>query len=68
MKTKMLIALQAYALGQIELHKMNVEVYLENPVGIGEHSDVLEAIQSQLGKIAEWEDQLFVLEKHFEVK
>ncbi len=66
MKTKMLIALKAYALGQIELHKMNVEVYLENPVGIGEHSDVLEAIQSQLGKIAEWEDQLFVLEKHFE--
>lgn len=66
MRTKMLAALRKYAEGQIALHKMNVEVYLNNPAGIGEHPDVLEAVQKELHSIAEWEDQLFVLEKHFE--
>ncbi len=65
MRNKMLQALKANAEGQIALHKMNVEVYLENPAGIGEHPDVLEAVQKELGVIAEWEDQLEVLEKHF---
>ena len=27
---------------------MNIEVYLANPVGIGEHPDVLGAIQDQI--------------------
>jgi hypothetical protein len=66
MRTKMLAALRQYAEGQIALHKVNVEVYLKNPAGIGEHPDVMEAVQKELHSIAEWEDQLFVLEKHFE--
>lgn len=45
---------------------MNVEVYLNNPVGIGEHPDVMEAIEEELKAIAEYEDQLEVLEKYFE--
>ncbi len=65
MREKMLTALKLYAEGQIQLHKMNVEVYLTNPAGIGEHPDVMEAVQKELGQIAEWEDQIFVLEKHF---
>jgi len=44
---------------------MNVEVYLNNPVGIGEHPDVMEAIEEELKAIAEYEDQLEVLEKYF---
>lgn len=65
MREKMLTALKFYAEGQIELHKMNVEVYLTNPAGIGDHPDVMESIQKELGKIAEWEDQIFVLGRHF---
>jgi len=65
MREKMLAALKLYAEGQIELHKMNVEVYLTNPAGIGEHPDVMESVQKELGQTAEWEDQIFVLEKHF---
>jgi hypothetical protein len=45
---------------------MNVEVYLTNPAGIGEHSDILEAIEEELKVIAEYEDQLEILEKYFE--
>ena len=44
----MIAALLAHAQGDIQKHKMNVEVYLTNPVGIGEHSNVLEAIEEEL--------------------
>ena len=52
MREKMLAALKLYAEGQIELHKMNVEVYLTNPAGIGEHPDVAEALDTQVEKYA----------------
>ena len=41
LRVKMLDALVADAQGNIAKAKANVEVYLENPVGIGEHPDVL---------------------------
>lgn len=59
-------AVRDYAAGHIEKHRYNVEVYLQHPAGIGEHPDVLEAIQSELHKIAEYDDILEVLDKYFE--
>ena len=35
---------------------------VDNPAGIGEHSDIMEAIQGELDKIAIHEDRLAVLE------
>ena len=52
MREQLLRAVQAHAQGEIEKHKVNVNVYLENPAGIGEHSDITEAIQVALDKIA----------------
>ena len=43
----------------------NVEVYLEHPMGIGEHSDITEAIQVELDKIARYHDQIEVINKYF---
>ena len=40
----MLKALKANALGNIEKHKVNIEIYMHNAVGIGEHSDIMSAI------------------------
>ena len=54
-----------HADGEIQIHKMNIEVYLTNPAGIGEHSDVMEAIQSELDKMAEANDRLEMLTKYF---
>lgn len=51
--------------GELEKHKNNVKVYLANPAGIGEHSDISEAISSELDKIANAEDKLQVIKKHF---
>ena len=61
----MVSALLAHAQGDIQKHKMNVEVYLSNPVGIGEHSNVMEAIEEELNMIAKYEDQITVIKKHF---
>tara|TARA_R100000278_G_scaffold96632_1_gene73897 strand:+ start:58 stop:267 length:210 start_codon:yes stop_codon:yes gene_type:complete len=68
MRDKMLSALLAHAQGDIQKHKMNVEVYLTNPVGIGEHSNVMEAIEEELNMIAKYEDQVSVIKKHFIIK
>ena len=50
---------------EIEKAKDNVKVYLNNPVGIGEHPDLAAAIDSQMETIAHAEDKLEVLLKHF---
>ena len=64
----MVAALLAHAQGDIQKHKMNVEVYLNNPVGIGEHSDIMEAIETEFNMIAKYEDQVTVIKKHFLIK
>ena len=65
LRVKMLDALLADAGGNIAKAKANVEVYLHNPVGIGEHPDVLGAIQEQLDIIAHEEERIEVIGKHF---
>lgn len=65
MRKILLDAVRTHAIGHIAKHKANVEVYLANPAGIGEHSDIIEAIEIELNKIAEYEDQLEALDKHF---
>ena len=65
MRKQLLSALLAHATGEIEMHKANVEVYLTNPVGIGEHPDVTQAMQEELDKIARWHDQVEVIKTYF---
>jgi len=65
LREKTITALKNNAIGNISKAKVNVEVYLHNPVGIGEHPDVLGAIQEQLDIIAHEEERLEVLDKHF---
>ena len=65
MRDQLIRAVLAHAHGEIEKHKANVNVYLEHPAGIGEHSDITEAIQCELDKIARYDDQLQVLDKYF---
>ena len=64
-RAKMLEAHKSHAQGHIDKHKMNVEVYLNNSVGIGEHPDVLEAIEKELAVIAQYMDELEVLNRYF---
>ena len=68
MRKQLLNALMAHAQGEIAIHRANVEVYLTNPVGIGEHPDVTQAIQEELDKIARWHDQIEVINTYFKGK
>ena len=65
MRNEILNALRAEATGNIEKARLNIEIYLKNPVGIGEHPDVLAAIQDQLDIIAHEEERIEVLQKYF---
>lgn len=64
----MIEALKAHAVGHIEKHKVNVEVILQKAVGIGEHGDILTEAEKELKVIAEYDDQLEMLNKYFVVK
>ena len=65
MKPELIKALLSHAQGEINYHKANVNVYLNNPTGIGEHPDVMGAITDELDKIAKYHDQVEVLERYF---
>jgi|TARA_B100001939_G_C16917557_1_gene607672 hypothetical protein len=51
--------------GQIEMAKANILVYTRNPAGIGEHSDIVEAVEVEIAKIAEAEDKISAIKNHF---
>ena len=68
MREEMIEALRKHAEGHIEKHKLNVEVILQKPVGIGEHGDVLTEAEKELKVIAEYDDQLQMLDKYFTKK
>ena len=65
MRDQMIKALLAHAQGDIEKHKANVEIYLTNPAGIGEHSDIMDAVENELNMIAKYQDQIDVIQRYF---
>ena len=65
MREQLIKALLAHAHGDIQQHVANVEVYLTNPAGIGEHSNIVEAIEQELDMIAKYQDQIDIINKYF---
>jgi selenophosphate synthase len=65
MRKEMIEATRQHAIAHIQKHKMNVEIYLTNPVGIGEHSDIMDAIEKELTVMAEYQDHLEMLDLYF---
>jgi len=65
MRQQLLDAFKKQCEGNIEKHKVNIEVYLTNPVGIGEHPDIMEAIEQEMNKLAEWDELLGTCNKYF---
>ena len=58
-------ALKSYYSSLIDIHKSELQVYIDNPVAIGDHSNLVETMDILVGKIADAEDKLIVLETHF---
>ena len=65
LKQQMINAARKHAEAEIELHKTNIDVYMEKVVGIGEHSDIVETIQKELDAMAAANDRLEMLDKYF---
>ena len=63
LRTRMIEGVIAHLEVKIAYHKANVEVYLVNPSGIGEHSDIMEALEHELKQVAEYEDMLGVAQR-----
>ena len=62
MKNQLNKAVLMHAHGIQELAKTNILVYMNQPVGIGEHSDVVEAIQLELDKMATAQDRIDMMD------
>ena len=58
---ELLEALEIQYRGNIASARANVRVYLENPAGIGEHPDVVQAIDTQIAIIADNQEKLEIL-------
>ena len=61
MKNIIADSMMSYLSGKVKYHKANVLVYLKNPVGIGEHPDIMAAIEEELAKCAEYHEKLEIL-------
>jgi len=55
----------SYMQAQAGKHKMNIDVLLDNNVGLAEHPDIMETIENELEKMAEYHDKYEMLEKYF---
>lgn len=50
---------------EIASAKANIDVYNRNPAGIGEHPDLVQAVDTEVVKLADAEDKLNTLNKHY---
>lgn len=65
LKPALISAVMKKAEGELQAHKANIEVYLANPVGIGEHSNIIEAIETELKGMAKAEEIINLLDNYF---
>ena len=65
LRNMLIDAHMSYLVGGINKHKANIEVYMNNTIGIGEHSDIIETIDLELEKLSNYHDKLEMLVKYF---
>ena len=63
----MIKALKKKYEADIEEAKATAEIYLEKPVGIGEHPQFVKELDTLMSKIAEAEDKLTVVNQRFDL-
>ena len=56
--TQLLEALGKRLEGDVAIHEANIRVYMNNPVGIGEHPQLIAAIEEEVEKLTEAADKL----------
>jgi hypothetical protein len=65
MRQQMIGVLKQHFEAHILKHKMNVDIMLNNPMAIHDHTDLMGAIEKEIDQISEYMDKLEVMEKYF---
>ena len=65
MSAQLVKAARMHAEGELERAKTNIMVYMNNAAGIGEHSDIVEAVQKELSIMGSAHERLEMLNKYF---
>ena len=58
-------AARMHSEGEVERAKTNIMVYMNNATGIGEHSDIVEAVQKELSIMGSAHERLEMIDKYF---
>lgn len=61
MKKRIIETLAEHFTAHINKHRLNVEIMLENPMAIHDHTDLMSAIELELQHMAEYMDKLEAL-------
>jgi hypothetical protein len=65
MRQQMIGVLKQHFEAHILKHKMNVDIMLNNPMAIHDHTDLMDAIEKEIDQISEYMDKLEVMEIYF---
>ena len=63
MRSNLINALRLKLEGEVAVARANIEVYMTSSVGIGEHPDLVSAIESQFDVIANARDKLDAIDE-----
>jgi hypothetical protein len=65
MRTEIISVLKKHFEAHILKHKMNVDIMLNNPTAIHDHTDLMEAIEKEIALMAEYQDKLEIINVYF---
>jgi hypothetical protein len=65
MRQEIISVLKKHFEAHIDKHKMNVDIMLNNPMALHDHTDLMDAIEKEVNQISEYMDKLEVMEKYF---
>ena len=60
-----ILAAKKQAEGEVAVHLANIQVYQTMPAGIGEHSDVMAAIDGEIAAIAQAHEKIEIINHYF---
>ena len=58
MKEQLVSALKTKYDADYQMHKANLDIYLNNPVGIGEHPQIMEELRGQIQLLTDARDNI----------
>jgi hypothetical protein len=65
MRKEIIVVLKDHFKSHIFKHKMNVDIMLNNPMALHDHTDLMDAIEKEVALIAEYQDKLEIMESYF---